>query len=270
MPPPLAQLAPIAGIFPLCPARLVRPVGICPLPSRDRPPLRVYSHSPRAIRPPCGDMPFALTRLATLWCSHAGGVRPPHPAGAAARRGRRQGALSARAARLHGIFPLPSYDWSPLRVYSRSPPTIGPRCGYIPAPLPQLVPVADVFPLTSRNWSPLRMYSRSPPAIGPRCGSLVGYCPPNRSNRPNRPRMSAPAKGESGGRCVDRVTTLAKGNFLKYFKWDGGEEYNGRPWSPELLPSDAALLVYLFSAFMKAPGHAALLAYLFSAFMTAP
>eukprot|EP00959_Pyramimonas_sp_CCMP1952_P300597 6287689-Pyramimonas_sp.AAC.1 len=202
MPPPLAQLAPIAGIFPLCPARLVRPVGICPLPSRDRPPLRVYSHSPRAIRPPCGDMPFALTRLATLWCSHAGGVRPPHPAGAAARRGRRQGALSARAARLHGIFPLPSYDWSPLRVYSRSPPTIGPRCGYIPAPLPQLVPVADVFPLTSRNWSPLRMYSRSPPAIGPRCGSLVGYCPPNRSNRPNRPRMSAPAKGESGGRCV--------------------------------------------------------------------
>eukprot|EP00959_Pyramimonas_sp_CCMP1952_P470599 9496954-Pyramimonas_sp.AAC.1 len=44
--------------------RLVRPAGICPLPSSDWSALRVYTLSPRPIGPPCGYIPSPLVRLA--------------------------------------------------------------------------------------------------------------------------------------------------------------------------------------------------------------
>eukprot|EP00882_Tetradesmus_deserticola_P022384 GHRQ01024286.1.p1 GENE.GHRQ01024286.1~~GHRQ01024286.1.p1 ORF type:complete len:284 (+),score=78.69 GHRQ01024286.1:605-1456(+) len=50
-----------------------------------------------------------------------------------------------------------------------------------------------------------------------------------------------------------RVRQLAKGSCVKAFNWNGGEEHGGSPWSPEL-PTDSALLLYLFAAFLDAPG----------------
>lgn len=40
---------------------------------------------------------------------------------------------------------------------------------------------------------------------------------------------------------------------MKEFNWNGGGEHAGRPWTPEL-PTDSALLYYLFAAFLEAPG----------------
>ncbi|WIA31394.1 hypothetical protein OEZ86_002293 [Tetradesmus obliquus] len=50
-----------------------------------------------------------------------------------------------------------------------------------------------------------------------------------------------------------RVRQLAQGSCAKAFNWNGGGEHAGRPWSPEL-PTDSALLLYLFAAFLDAPG----------------
>lgn len=36
------------------------------------------------------------------------------------------------------------------------------------------------------------------------------------------------------------------------FKWDGGGEWNGKRWTAEM-PTDSALLLYLFAAFLAAP-----------------
>jgi len=36
------------------------------------------------------------------------------------------------------------------------------------------------------------------------------------------------------------------------FNWDKGGDWNGKPWSTEL-PTDSALLLYLFAAFLAAP-----------------
>jgi len=36
------------------------------------------------------------------------------------------------------------------------------------------------------------------------------------------------------------------------FKWNGGGEWNGKPWSADL-PTDSALLLYIFAAFLVAP-----------------
>ena len=33
--------------------------------------------------------------------------------------------------------------------------------------------------------------------------------------------------------------------------WNAGGEFQGRPWSPEL-PTDSALLLYLFAAYLEA------------------
>eukprot|EP00775_Hariotina_reticulata_P007375 gene7375-7585_t len=38
------------------------------------------------------------------------------------------------------------------------------------------------------------------------------------------------------------------------FNWNGGGEHAGRPWTPDL-PTDSALLLYLFAAFLDAPGQ---------------
>ena len=36
------------------------------------------------------------------------------------------------------------------------------------------------------------------------------------------------------------------------FTWNGGGAWQGRTWTPDL-PTDAALLFYLFAAFLEAP-----------------
>lgn len=36
------------------------------------------------------------------------------------------------------------------------------------------------------------------------------------------------------------------------FKWNSGGRWNNKPWTPEL-PTDSALVLYLFAAFLAAP-----------------
>ena len=45
---------------------------------------------------------------------------------------------------------------------------------------------------------------------------------------------------------------LANGSCMMDFKWNGGGSSNGKDWSSEL-PTDSALLLYLFAAFLAAP-----------------
>lgn len=40
---------------------------------------------------------------------------------------------------------------------------------------------------------------------------------------------------------------------VQAFAWNGGGTWAGRPWSPDL-PNDSALLLYLFAAYLDAPG----------------
>ncbi|KAG2487595.1 hypothetical protein HYH03_013874 [Edaphochlamys debaryana] len=51
-----------------------------------------------------------------------------------------------------------------------------------------------------------------------------------------------------------RLQQLAAGSCLKDFTWNGGSAYAGRPWSADQLPTDSALLLYAFAAFLDAPG----------------
>ncbi|KAI3431517.1 hypothetical protein D9Q98_004567 [Chlorella vulgaris] len=51
---------------------------------------------------------------------------------------------------------------------------------------------------------------------------------------------------------VDRVQELAAGSCMKAFEWSGGGHWGGKPWSSEL-PTDSALVFYLFAAFLAAP-----------------
>ncbi|KAG2427020.1 hypothetical protein HYH02_014666 [Chlamydomonas schloesseri] len=51
-----------------------------------------------------------------------------------------------------------------------------------------------------------------------------------------------------------RLQQLADSSCLKDFTWNGGSAYGGRPWSPDQLPNDSALILYLFAAFLDAPG----------------
>jgi hypothetical protein len=39
---------------------------------------------------------------------------------------------------------------------------------------------------------------------------------------------------------------------MKAFEWSGGGHWGGKPWSSEL-PTDSALVFYLFAAFLAAP-----------------
>ena len=43
---------------------------------------------------------------------------------------------------------------------------------------------------------------------------------------------------------------------MKDFTWNAGGTWQGRAWTPDL-PTDAALLFYLFAAFLEAPRYAA-------------
>lgn len=50
-----------------------------------------------------------------------------------------------------------------------------------------------------------------------------------------------------------RLQQLATSSCLKDFTWNGGAAYGGRAWSPDL-PNDSALVLYLFAAYLDAPG----------------
>jgi Cytochrome B561, N terminal len=52
------------------------------------------------------------------------------------------------------------------------------------------------------------------------------------------------------------VLSPAEGTCVKEFTWNGGGVWQNRAWTPDL-PTDAALLFYLFSAFLEAPRCAA-------------
>ena len=48
---------------------------------------------------------------------------------------------------------------------------------------------------------------------------------------------------------MHRVRSLAEGAVVHKFQWSGGGEWAGKAWSAEL-PTDTALLLFLFSAFL--------------------
>eukprot|EP00878_Enallax_costatus_P007856 GHUV01008221.1.p1 GENE.GHUV01008221.1~~GHUV01008221.1.p1 ORF type:complete len:623 (+),score=170.79 GHUV01008221.1:49-1917(+) len=52
---------------------------------------------------------------------------------------------------------------------------------------------------------------------------------------------------------ASRIRQLARSTCVQCFNWNGGGEHEGRPWTAEL-PTDSALLYYLFAAFLDAPG----------------
>ena len=49
-----------------------------------------------------------------------------------------------------------------------------------------------------------------------------------------------------------RVQQLAEGPCMSAFHWNGGGSFNNAPWTPDL-PTDSALLLYLFSAYLEVP-----------------
>ncbi len=51
------------------------------------------------------------------------------------------------------------------------------------------------------------------------------------------------------GYVASRVQTLAEGAVMREFQWAGGGQWGGKAWSVEL-PTDTALLLFLFSAFL--------------------
>ena len=49
---------------------------------------------------------------------------------------------------------------------------------------------------------------------------------------------------------LERITQLAKGSCLAAFVWNGGGPYLHAPWTSDL-PTDSALLLYLFCAYLE-------------------
>ena len=73
-------------------------------------------------------------------------------------------------------------------------------------------------------------------------------------------RLSALLRGEAPrallqavprGYVAARARALAEGPCVAAFRWAGGGAWGGKPWSVEL-PTDSALLLYLFAAFLEA------------------
>ncbi|EIE25704.1 hypothetical protein COCSUDRAFT_64788 [Coccomyxa subellipsoidea C-169] len=60
------------------------------------------------------------------------------------------------------------------------------------------------------------------------------------------------------GYVAARLRQLAAGPVVAAFDWDGGGSWGGKPWSPEL-PTDSALLLYLFAAFLTNKDNKALI-----------
>ncbi|KAI8474127.1 MAG: cytochrome B561, N terminal-domain-containing protein [Monoraphidium minutum] len=69
-----------------------------------------------------------------------------------------------------------------------------------------------------------------------------------RGRRPADLLPPAPA-----GYVAAAARRLARGTCLNDFRWNGGGDHQGRPWSADL-PTDSVLVFYLFAAFMDAPG----------------
>lgn len=51
------------------------------------------------------------------------------------------------------------------------------------------------------------------------------------------------------GYVASRLRELADGPVVRAFRWNGGGGWGGKPWSTEL-PTDAALMLFLFAAFL--------------------
>ena len=54
------------------------------------------------------------------------------------------------------------------------------------------------------------------------------------------------------GYIACRIRELARGPCVKAFRWNGGGAWAGKPWTANL-PTDSALALYLFAAFLAAP-----------------
>ncbi|KAK9805074.1 hypothetical protein WJX73_000434 [Symbiochloris irregularis] len=54
------------------------------------------------------------------------------------------------------------------------------------------------------------------------------------------------------GYIISRLRDLGKGSCLQAYVWNGGGEWGGRPWTPDL-PTDSALLLYTFCAYLQSP-----------------
>eukprot|EP00200_Dunaliella_tertiolecta_P005820 CAMPEP_0202340178 /NCGR_PEP_ID=MMETSP1126-20121109/1727_1 /ASSEMBLY_ACC=CAM_ASM_000457 /TAXON_ID=3047 /ORGANISM="Dunaliella tertiolecta, Strain CCMP1320" /LENGTH=649 /DNA_ID=CAMNT_0048930843 /DNA_START=137 /DNA_END=2086 /DNA_ORIENTATION=+ len=69
-----------------------------------------------------------------------------------------------------------------------------------------------------------------------------------RGRRPHELLPPAPS-----GYIWRRVQMLAEGSCMPAYTWNGGGPWAGRSWSPDL-PNDSMLMLYLFAAFIDAPG----------------
>ncbi|KAI8817181.1 cytochrome B561, N terminal-domain-containing protein [Fimicolochytrium jonesii] len=56
---------------------------------------------------------------------------------------------------------------------------------------------------------------------------------------------------------VARIKTLAQGNNLANFEWNGGSKWEGKRWSHDWLPTDSQLVLHLFCRYLdeKMPGE---------------
>lgn len=66
-----------------------------------------------------------------------------------------------------------------------------------------------------------------------------------------QPRHLLPACPQ--GYLIARVRALAEGPCMTAFTWNSGGGWSHKPWSNEL-PTDSALVLYLFSAFLEVSG----------------
>jgi hypothetical protein len=55
------------------------------------------------------------------------------------------------------------------------------------------------------------------------------------------------------GYVAARIRQLAEGPCVKAYNWNKGGRWRGRQWSPDDLPTDSALLFYVFAAYLGAP-----------------
>jgi hypothetical protein len=69
-------------------------------------------------------------------------------------------------------------------------------------------------------------------------------------------RGDFPNKGILGncppGYLAARVQAFTEDSCCKAFRWNGGGNWLGRPWTPDL-PTDTHVMLYLVGAFLDAP-----------------
>mmetsp|Transcript_470 Transcript_470/g.1267 ORF Transcript_470/g.1267 Transcript_470/m.1267 type:complete len:383 (+) Transcript_470:1698-2846(+) len=80
--------------------------------------------------------------------------------------------------------------------------------------------------------------------------AVMAYTHLSRLLSGNHPQGLLPAAPR--GYIAARVRALADSTCMMAFEWNKGGGFAGRPWSNEL-PTDSALLLYLFSAYVEAP-----------------